>query len=65
MNDIGKLKKKYTKIKDDINKYSYHYYVLDNPIISDSEFDILFNNYLKNVVVMLVGTFIGAEQLEI
>ena len=47
MNDIGKLKKKYTKIKDDINKYSYHYYVLDDPIISDSEFDILFNNLIS------------------
>ena len=47
MNDIGKLKKKYTKIKDDINKYSYHYYVLDDPIISDNEFDILFNNLIS------------------
>tara|TARA_B100000287_G_scaffold434719_1_gene500077 strand:- start:6728 stop:8791 length:2064 start_codon:yes stop_codon:yes gene_type:complete len=47
MNDIDKLKKKYTKMKDDINKYSYHYYVLDDPIISDNEFDILFNNLIS------------------
>jgi DNA ligase (NAD+) len=29
-------------LKDELNKYSYNYYVLDNPLISDYEYDMLF-----------------------
>lgn len=29
-------------LKDELNKYSYNYYVLDNPLISDYEYDKLF-----------------------
>ena len=29
-------------LKDALNKYSYNYYVLDNPLISDFEYDELF-----------------------
>ena len=30
------------KIRDELNKYSYNYYVLDNPLVSDFEYDTLF-----------------------
>ena len=30
------------QLRDDLNRYSYHYYVLDNPLISDFEYDILY-----------------------
>ena len=29
-------------LKDEINKHNYNYYVLDNPTISDFEYDKLF-----------------------
>ena len=28
-------------LKDELNKYAYNYYVLDNPLISDFEYDML------------------------
>ena len=30
-------------LKDELNKYAYNYYVLDNPLISDFEYDKLFS----------------------
>ena len=30
------------KLRDELNKYSYNYYVLDNPLVSDFEYDTLF-----------------------
>ena len=33
---------KIKKLRDEINEYNYHYYVLDNPVISDAEYDRLF-----------------------
>ena len=30
-------------LRDEINKHSYNYYVLDNPVISDYEYDTLFS----------------------
>src|SRR6188508_799442 len=38
----GEAKKKIDKICEKINEHNYHYYVLDDPIISDVEFDQLF-----------------------
>lgn len=35
------------KLRDQINDHNYRYYVLDNPIISDSEYDALFNKLKK------------------
>ena len=29
-------------LRDELNKYAYNYYVLDNPLISDFEYDSLF-----------------------
>lgn len=30
-------------LRDEINRHSYNYYVLDNPVISDYEYDLLFS----------------------
>lgn len=43
---MDKIKKMQELIKD-LNEYSYHYYVLDNPIISDKEYDALYDELLK------------------
>ncbi len=36
------LAKRINFLKDELNKYAYNYYVLDNPLISDFEYDKLF-----------------------
>lgn len=35
-------------LRDELNRYAYNYYVLDNPLISDFEYDKLFNE-LKEI----------------
>ena len=35
------------KLVEEINKHSYNYYVLDNPTISDKEFDALYDRLVK------------------
>lgn len=30
-----------------LNEYSYHYYVLDNPVVSDKEYDLLYDELVK------------------
>jgi len=32
------------KLRDEINKHNYYYYIKDNPVISDAEYDILMRN---------------------
>ena len=39
-------KSKYEALKDSIRKHDYNYYVLDDPEISDSEYDLLFNELI-------------------
>ncbi len=39
---MNEIHRKINKLKEEIEKYNYHYYVLDNPIISDNEWDQLF-----------------------
>jgi len=34
-------KKRYQQLKDELNKHAYQYYVLDEPVVSDSEYDRL------------------------
>lgn len=34
-------KKRYQELKDELNKHAYQYYVLDAPLVSDSEYDRL------------------------
>ena len=41
------LENEIKELRDEINKYSYNYYVLDNPLISDFEYDALFNKLKK------------------
>ena len=45
MNDI---KKRVKELRSLIEKYNYHYYILDNPIISDGEWDTIFKE-LENI----------------
>jgi len=45
MNDI---KKRINELRNLIEKHNYHYYILDDPIISDSEWDSLFRE-LENI----------------
>ena len=37
------LEKELKKLRDEINKHNYNYYVMDNPTISDYEYDSLFS----------------------
>ena len=41
--DIEEMK----KIVDEVNKHCYNYYVLDNPTISDYEFDVLYDKLVE------------------
>ena len=36
------IHQKITQLRTEINQHNYHYYVLDNPIVPDSEYDRLF-----------------------
>jgi len=53
---IEEAKEKINKLSLQINDYNYQYYVLDNPTISDYEFDMLLNEliYLEQVFPSLV-----------
>ena len=44
MNDIIK---RIQELTDLIEKHNYHYYILDDPLISDSEWDQLFKELLS------------------
>ena len=39
---MGMLEDRVSFLKDELNKHNYNYYVLDNPTISDYEYDKLF-----------------------
>ena len=41
--DIEEMK----KLVDEVNKHCYNYYVLDNPTISDYEFDVLYDKLVE------------------
>ncbi|NLT96408.1 MAG: NAD-dependent DNA ligase LigA [Clostridia bacterium] len=38
---LEQAREKINKLREEIEKHNYHYYVLDNPLISDREFDLL------------------------
>ena len=40
-------KNKIYKLREKLHEHNYNYYVLDNPIISDYEFDMLLNELKK------------------
>lgn len=37
----------YEHIKETLRKYGYHYYVLDNPLVTDDQYDILYRKLLE------------------
>ncbi|MBE77124.1 MAG: DNA ligase (NAD(+)) LigA [Candidatus Marinimicrobia bacterium] len=39
---MNNIKNRVKELRSLIEKYNYHYYILDNPIISDGEWDIIF-----------------------
>lgn len=41
------IKKEYLELKKAIEKYNYYYYVLNNPLISDTDYDKLFNKLIR------------------
>lgn len=41
------FKEKIERIVEQLNKWSYNYYVLDNPIVSDSEYDKLYEKLIE------------------
>lgn len=48
---MGNIDKKSLKeieaLIDELNKYNYHYYTLDNPIISDAEYDKIYDRLIN------------------
>ncbi len=40
--DLEAIKKRIEELRELIRKYDYHYYVLDQPLVSDAEYDRLF-----------------------
>lgn len=40
------MKNRYKTLKDELNRYNHHYYTLDEPIISDKEYDSLYDELL-------------------
>ncbi|MCE5330327.1 hypothetical protein LLG07_08375, partial [bacterium] len=43
-NDVGRIAE---KLRDELNRNNYYYYIKDNPIISDSEYDKLLRNLFE------------------
>ena len=65
------IKKEMIALADQINKFDYHYYVLDDPLISDIEYDKLFHelNNLENQHPQLIAISsptqrVGGQPLE-
>jgi DNA ligase (NAD+) len=47
MGDSKSVKNNINKLRDKINEHNYRYYVLDDPLISDAEYDELFEQLKK------------------
>lgn len=41
------IKHEIDRLRDELNRHNYNYYVLDNPIISDSEYDEMLHKLIK------------------
>lgn len=46
-NEVKHMKERMDELIDYINKASYEYYVLDNPTITDQEYDDYYNELLS------------------
>src|SRR5579885_319367 len=40
--ESGRIEQEIEKLREQLNEHNYHYYVLDDPVISDAEYDRLF-----------------------
>lgn len=67
---IVKNRDEYEKLVEMLNNYSYHYYTLDDPLISDDEYDILYYSLVEyeskntpspNSPTQRVGSFVLDE----
>lgn len=38
---VPEVAKRVNELREELRKYEYHYYVLDNPLVSDAEYDLL------------------------
>ena len=47
MEELSKIKERIEKLRTEINRHNYRYYVLDNPEISDAEYDALMQELKK------------------
>ena len=47
MDDLNEIKNRVRDLREKINYHNYRYYVLDNPEISDSEYDALLQELIK------------------
>lgn len=47
MSDFGQVEEKLAKLREEIEYHNYRYYVLDDPVISDVEFDRLMNELIS------------------
>ncbi len=41
------IEKEYQSLKNVLQKYGYHYYVLDAPLTSDEEYDVIYRKFLQ------------------
>lgn len=46
MRERGKIKKRYEELIELIEKYNYHYYLMDQPLVDDARYDELMNELL-------------------
>lgn len=44
---LQEAQKKLKKLKETIEEHNYHYYILDNPVVSDAQYDSLMQELLK------------------
>jgi len=49
LDSFDKAFKELTRLKQTIAKYDYAYYAMDNPLVSDTEYDQLYQALLKIV----------------
>lgn len=47
MQALEKVQQRIGELRGEIEKHNYHYYVLDDPLISDSQFDLLMRELLE------------------
>ena len=61
------IKAKINSLRHSINEHNYAYYVLDNPVLSDQEYDSLFRQLekLEKKIPSLLIHFLQHKELDI